>query len=52
VSAYKPGDFRQFFEDPRTRQEYLKWAPLMLTAEDYYAGKNLKSTQDTSWVSE
>ncbi|QIV65755.1 hypothetical protein Cp1R7AA1_066 [Mesorhizobium phage Cp1R7A-A1] len=52
VSAYKPGDFRQFFEDPRTRREYLKWAPLMLTAEDYYAGKELKKTQDVSWVSE
>jgi hypothetical protein len=39
VSAYTPGDFKQFFEDPRTRQEYLQWAPLMLTAEDYLAGK-------------
>lgn len=39
VDAYKPGDFKQFFADPRTRQEYLKWAPLMLAAEDYHAGK-------------
>lgn len=39
VSAYKPGDFKQFFDDPRTRREYLKWAPLMLAAEDYHAGK-------------
>lgn len=38
VSAYKPGDFKQFFADPRTRQEYLKWAPLLLAAEDYHAG--------------
>jgi len=37
VSAYKPGDYKQFFRDPRTRQEYLQWAPLMLAAEDYYA---------------
>ena len=39
VSAYKPGDFKKFFEDPRTRAEYLKWARIMLTAEDYHAGK-------------
>ena len=40
VSAYKPGDFRQFFLDRRTRHEYLKWAPLLLAAEDYHAGKS------------
>lgn len=39
VSAYTPGDYKQFFQDPRTREEYLKWAPLMLAAEDYHAGK-------------
>jgi hypothetical protein len=39
VDAYKPGDFRIFFEDPRTRAEYLKWAPLLLVAEEYHAGK-------------
>lgn len=38
VSAYKPGDFRQFFDDPRTRADYLKWAPLLLEAEEYHAG--------------
>lgn len=37
ISAYKPGDFQQFFNDPRTREQYLKWAPLLLTAEDYYS---------------
>jgi len=41
VSAYKPGDFRQFFQDPRTRAQYLKWAPLLIAAEEYHAG-NLK----------
>lgn len=41
VSAYKPGDFIQFFEDPRTRAQYLRWAPLLLAAEEYHAG-NLK----------
>lgn len=39
VSAYTPGDYKQFFQDPRTRREYLKWAPLLLAAEDYHAGK-------------
>lgn len=38
VSAYKPGDFKQFFEDPRTREQYLKWAPMLLAAEEFYAG--------------
>lgn len=38
VDAYTPGDFRIFFADPRTRSQYLKWAPLLLTAEEYYAG--------------
>lgn len=38
ISGYKPGDFRQFFNDPRTRREYYKWAHLLLTAEEYYAG--------------
>ena len=41
VSAYKPGDFKQFFWDPRTRAKYLKWAPTLLAAEEYHAG-NLK----------
>lgn len=36
VSAYVPGDYKQFFRDPRTREEYLKWAPLLLAAEDWY----------------
>lgn len=39
VSAYKPGDFKQFFLDPRTRADYLQWAPFLLKAEDYHAGK-------------
>lgn len=41
VSAYQPGDYLQFFRDPRTRAEYLKWAGLLLTAEEYHAG-NIK----------
>jgi len=38
VSAYKLGDFRQFFVDPRTRAEYLRWAPMLLSAEAYHSG--------------
>ncbi|MBE0467998.1 MAG: hypothetical protein IBX55_00520 [Methyloprofundus sp.] len=39
ISAYKVGDYKKFFNDPRTRKEYLKWAPALLSAEDYYAGQ-------------
>ena len=38
VEAYKPGDFHLFFDDPRTRADYLQWAPLLLEAEEYHAG--------------
>lgn len=44
VSAYKPGDYKQFFADPRTRQRYLRWAPALLSAEEYHAG-NLKAQE-------
>lgn len=38
VDAYQPGDFRQFFDDPRTRADYLRWATYLLEAEEYKAG--------------
>jgi hypothetical protein len=38
VSAYQQGDFKQFYNDPRTRADYLQWAPLLLEAEEWYAG--------------
>ena len=38
VSAYKMGDYKQFFQDPRTRAEYLQWAPMLLMAEEHHAG--------------
>jgi hypothetical protein len=38
IEGYKPGDFKKFFADPRTRAEYLKWAPLLLEAEEFHAG--------------
>lgn len=39
VDVYEPGDFKMFFSDPRTRVEYLQWAPYLLAAEDYHADK-------------
>lgn len=30
-----PGDYKQFYEDPCTRLDYLRWAPLLLAAENY-----------------
>lgn len=38
ADAYTPGDYRLFFDDPRTRGEYLRWAPLLLECEEYAAG--------------
>jgi hypothetical protein len=38
VSAYTRGDYRIFYNDPRTRASYLQWAPLLLAAEDYACG--------------
>lgn len=40
VDAYTPGDFHQFFDDPRTRADYIRWAPLLLVAEDWKAAKH------------
>jgi hypothetical protein len=42
VSAYTPGDYLRFFADPRTRADYLKWAPLLLAAEDWHGSKEGK----------
>lgn len=38
LAAYKPGDYLAFFADPRTRENYLEWADLFLTAEEYHKG--------------
>lgn len=42
VDAYEPGDFHIFFDDPRTRVDYVKWAPFLLAAEDYVAERRRK----------
>lgn len=39
VSAYQPGDYLQFYRDPRTRADYLQWAPMLLAAEDWHAAQ-------------
>jgi len=39
ASGYVKNDFLQFFRDPRTRANYMKWAPILLTCEDWLAGK-------------
>lgn len=46
VTAYRPGDYRQFFEDPRTREEYLQWANLLLSAEEWHAGNKKPRWKD------
>lgn len=39
LDGYAPGDYKKFYSDPRTRARYLEWAPLLLRAEEYHAGK-------------
>lgn len=39
VDAYTPGDFHMFFDDPRTRADYLRWAPYLLSAEDWHKAR-------------
>ncbi len=36
IDAYTPGDFHMFFDDPRTRANYIQWAPILLAAEDWH----------------
>jgi hypothetical protein len=45
VDAYTAGDFKLFFDDPRTRADYLRWAPLLLEAEEYLAGNRKLGTE-------
>lgn len=37
IDAYQLGDFKRFFADSRTRMNYLKWAPLLIAAEEYHS---------------
>lgn len=47
VSGYQPGEFLQFFRDPRTRAKYLQWAPLLIAAEEFHAG-NVNAQEPTN----
>lgn len=42
VDAYQLGDFKLFFNDPRTRGNYIKWAPLLIAAEQHHLAKARK----------
>lgn len=46
VDAYTPGDYHMFFDDPRTRAEYLKWAPYLLAAEDWHGKRRSAPDKD------
>jgi hypothetical protein len=46
VDAYTPGDFHMFFDDPRTRADYLQWAPILLACEDWHHER--KTATDSS----
>ena len=50
ISAYTPGDFKQFFNDPRTRAGYVKWAPFLLAAEEWHAGNANGKPKPKAWV--
>lgn len=39
VSSYALGDYKRFYTDVRTRAQYLQWAPFLLGAEDWHAGR-------------
>lgn len=40
------GDYLQFFQDPRTREQYLARAPLLMAAEDFKAGAPVRGRRD------
>jgi hypothetical protein len=39
LDGYKPGDYKIFLADHRTRENYLEWAKYLITAELYHAGE-------------
>lgn len=45
LSPEDPAIGRWFFDDPRTRAEYFKWAPYMLAAEEWHAGRRSGVTE-------
>lgn len=49
ADAYTPGDFHLFFDDPRTRADYIEWAPLLLACEEYRAGNREVGAPGGHW---
>jgi hypothetical protein len=39
LDAYTKGDYHKFYDDPRTRANYLQWASLLLPAEEWITKK-------------
>jgi len=52
VSAYKIGDYKQFFADPRTREKYLQWAPMLIAAEDFHLKQRRKKSEEMDDIEE
>lgn len=48
VDAYTPGDFHLFFDDPRTRADYLRWAPILLACEDWHHARRTRPDESTT----
>ncbi len=51
IDAYTPGDYRMFFDDPRTREQYVRWAPILLSAENWHHNRRLaqeKAAEETA----
>lgn len=46
IDAYTPGDYHMFFDDPRTRAQYIKWAPILLSAEDWHHERRSKPDEE------
>lgn len=41
-----------FFDDPRTREQYLQWAPVLLTAENWHATRRTAPSTPTTDVND
>lgn len=40
IDNYQLGDYKQFFTDPRVRAKYMKWAHLLIAAEEAVVARN------------
>ena len=39
LDTYEAREMWQFYRDPRSRMDFMKWAPYLITAEQYVAGQ-------------